>query len=172
MIKVMTFDRDRFTFNAVFNFMMKSFEMTCLFMEEMGSLFFPLARVYILVFRFEERVKGFRNYSSSDEWSSISTNEEFVFDLPLLLILGRIGRFDAITFELLFCKFESIDFNEMLNFRRLLILYFQPIFISLVLWEVFEHFKNCMHRFCWNGDHWLKRILLGSWRSWLRRQFS
>lgn len=63
----MTFDRDRFTFNAVFNFMMKSFEMTCLFMEEMGSLFFPLARVYILVFRFEERVKGFRNYSSSDE---------------------------------------------------------------------------------------------------------
>jgi len=62
----MTFDRFRFAFNAILNFMMKSFKMAGFFMEKMGSLFFPLTVVDIHVFRFEERVERFRNDSSSN----------------------------------------------------------------------------------------------------------
>ena len=160
------------SFNFFINFMIESFDAACFFSEKNRAFIFPVVLYFMVsVFFFEVRVERFGLKASSDECSATSTNKKLIFELLFLDILSWIWRFYTISFELVLCKLNRIDFKKMFYFRSFLVFDFESLFRCLVLREVLNYFINCMHCFSCNQLNRSNRTLRNSLRQlcWLMR---
>lgn len=148
MHKSLAFERCGLSFNLSINLVIESFNLACFFSEKLWSIFFPVILNFVFsILLFKVRIKWFWIKASSDKSSATSTNEKLVLELLLFNILSWILRFYSISLKLILCKLNWIDFKKMLYFWRFLILYFESLFSSLVLREMFNDFINSMHSF-------------------------